>query len=318
MTAFLLIRFGTGVTLYFSKPDSITNMKAKRFYAGLIVLISVITACSKDDDSNPAPAPAPAPVTGITAPPASFTKKVLLEYHTAAWCGSCPDAEVKRDQVTSAYPGKVIPVAYHQSDAMQIPLFMTIDATFGSNPAYGMVNRTPSLGNVLLNRTQWLSNTSGQLSGAAKCGLAINSAVAGNSATIEVQAAFRETLAGAHTLTVYLVENDVAGTGSTYDQMNNYNADPSSPYYNLGNPIIGFKHQLVARKVLTANLGDAIDASKLVADGLLKKNFTVDLTGLNKEKVYVIAFVNKTGTSATTYEILNVQQGKLGVLRNWD
>lgn len=290
----------------------------RRIYAGLIALITIVTACSKDDDTAPQPAPAPPPSTGITAPPASFTKKVLLEYHTAAWCGSCPDAEVKRQQVAAAYPGKIIPVAYHQSDAMQIPLFMTIDATFGSNPSYGMINRVPSLNNVLLNRTQWMSNTSTQVSGTAKCGLAIRSTVSGTSAAIEVQAAFRENLSGQHTLTVYLVENDVTGSGASYDQVNNYNADQSSPYYNQGNPITGFKHQVVARKVLTANLGDPVDASKLVADGLLKKNFTADLTGMVAEKVYVIAFINKTGTSPTTYEILNVQQGKLGTLKNWD
>jgi len=212
----------------------------------------------------------------------------------------------------------VIPVAYHQSDGMQIPLFMTIDATFSSNPAYGMVNRVPSLNNVLLNRTQWLSNTSSQVSGTAKCGLAIKSTVTGNNATIEVHAAFRENLTGSHTLTVYLVENEVTGTGSSYDQVNSYNNDPSSPYYNLGNPIIGYKHQLVVKKVITANLGDAIDASKLVVNGLFKKSFTADLTGLVKENVSIVAFVNKTGTSATTYQILNVQQGKLGVLKNWD
>ncbi len=293
-------------------------MLDRRIYAGLIALITVITACSKDDDATPQPAPAPPPAVGITAPPASFTKKVLLEYHTAAWCGACPDAEVKRQQVAAAYPGKIIPVAYHQSDAMQIPLFMTIDATFGSNPTYGMINRIPSLNNVLLNRTQWMSNTSAQVSGAAKCGLAIRSAVSGTTATIEVQAAFRENLSGQHTITVYLVENDISGTGASYDQVNNYNTDQSSPYYNQGNPITGFKHQAVARKVLTANLGDPVDASKLVADGLLKQNFTADLTGMVAEKVFVIAFINKTGTSATTYEILNVQQGKLGTLKNWD
>ncbi len=293
-------------------------MIEKRIYAGLIALTSVIAGCSKDDDATPQPVPTPPPVTGITAPPSNFTKKVLLEYHTAAWCGSCPDAEFKREQVAASYPGKIIPVAYHQSDGMQIPLFMTIDATFGSNPSYGMINRVPSLNNVLLNRTQWLSNTSAQVSGTAKCGLAIRSVVSGTTANIEVQAAFRMNLAGPHTLTVYLVENDITGTGPSYDQVNYYNTDQSSPYYNQGNPILGYKHQLVARKVLTAHLGDPVDSSKLVTDGLLKKNFTADLTGMAPEKVYVIAFINKAGSSATTYEILNVQQSKLGTLKNWD
>jgi hypothetical protein len=291
-------------------------MKELKFVTVSILLVALFASCSKDDAAEPAPITPPA--TGISNPPATFTKKVLLEYHTAASCGTCPDAEVKINGIQANYPGKVIPLAYHQSDGMQIPLFFTINAAFGSNPAYGMVNRVPSLGNVLLNRTQWLSNTTAQLSGTAKCGLAINSITSGNSATIEVRSAFRQNLTGDHTLTVYLVEDNVTGTGSSFDQANSYNNDASGPYYNLGNPIIGYKHRYVTKKVLTANLGDVIDPAILVADGLLKKTYTADIKGMNIDNVIVIAFITKTGTSAITYEILNAQQSKLGVLKNWD
>ena len=293
-------------------------MRESKMLVGIFFLATVIMSCSKDESPAPTPTPTPPPVGGISTPPVSFTKKVLLEYHTATFCGACVDAEVKRDQVMATYSGKVIPVAVHQSDAMQIPLFMTIDATFGSNPAFGMINRTPSLNNVLLNRTQWLANTSSSLSAASKCGLAIKSTVAGTTASVEVQAAFRQNLTGGHNLTVYLVENNVTGTGSGYDQVNNYNGDASSPYYNLGNPIIGYKHQYVVRKVLTANMGDVIESSKLVTDGLLKKTFTADITGMSTANLYIVAFVNKTGTSSTTHEVINVQQSKIGTLKNWD
>lgn len=293
-------------------------MKISKMFSGVFLFACALMACSKDEGQTPDPAPVNPPANSITTPPASFTKKVLLEYHTAAWCGTCVDAEVKRDLVMNAYPGRVIPVAIHQSDGMQIPLFMTIDATFGSNPAFGMVNRIPSLNTVLLNRTQWLSNTGNVISGAANCGLAIKSSVAGSTASIEVQAAFRQNLSGTYNLTVYLVESNVTGTGSQFDQVNSYNTDASSPYYNLGNPIIGYKHNYVVKKVITANLGDAIDPSKLVADGLLKKTYSADITGMNSANLYVVAFVNKIGTSATTHEIVNVQQAKIGTLKNWD
>ncbi len=277
-----------------------------------------ISACSKDDGGGtPAPAP-PAEIPQIGAPSGTYTKKALLEYHTASWCSACPDAEVKKRQVEANFPGRVIPVAVHQSDAMQIPLFMTLDATFGSNPTYGMVNRVPSLGFVLLNRTQWMSNVTSQLNQPAKCGLAINSVVSGNTATIEVQAAFREEVFGNVNLTVYVIESDISGTGSGYDQANSYNNDQSSPYYNQGNPIVGFKHEHVARKTITANLGDPIESSKLVAGGLMKKQFTADLTGFDKSKTFIVAFVNIQGNSATTHEVLNVQRAKAGVLQDWD
>ncbi|MBL0342881.1 MAG: Omp28-related outer membrane protein [Bacteroidetes bacterium] len=293
-------------------------MKEIKWFTVMLCLLTVIFSCSKEEDVVPDPILEPPPIKSISTPPGSFTKKVLLEYHTAAWSGTCPDAETKCGQVISAYPGKVIAVAIHQSDAMQIPLFMTLDATFSSNPAYGMVNRLPSLNNVLLNRTQWLSNTTTAIAGTAKCGLAINSTLNGTNAAIEVQAAFRANLTGSHNLSVYLVENNVSGTGSGYDQVNFYNADGSSPYYNLGNPIVGYKHNYVARKVLTANMGDAIEVSKLVTDGLLKKTFTVNVAGMNTSELYVVAFINKTGSTSLTHEVLNVQKAKIGALKNWD
>ena len=284
----------------------------------LSIVVYFFCGCSKDDGPAPTPSTVPPVEQGITSPPSTFTKKAILEYHTAAWCSTCPDAEVKRDQVMNNYPEKVIPVAIHQADGMQIPLFMTLDASFGSNPTYGMINRVPSLGNVLLNRTQWMTNMTSQLNGQAKCGLAINSNVNGNTASIEVQVSFTEQISGTINLTVYLVESDVIGTGSGYDQANAYNTVPSSPFYNLGNPIVNYKHMYVVKKVLTANLGDLIEASKIVPAGLFKKNFTVDITGMSKNKTEIIAFVNKTGTTATDHQVFNVQKAKVGTLKNWD
>jgi len=285
----------------------------------LVFSIALLAAsCGKDDSPQPS---VPAVGNGnqeISIPPGVLTQKALLEYHTAAWCGSCPDADSKRDQVMTTYPGKVIPVAIHQSDAMQIPGFFTIDATFGSSTAFGMVNRIPSLNNVLLNRTQWLTNTSSAISRNAVCGLAIMSTVAGSNAVIEVQAAFLTGLTGTYNVTVYLTENEVTGTGSTYDQVNSYNSDPTSQWYNLGNPILGFKHMYVWRKNVTPVLGEQVPSVMLIEGGLFKKVYTVDISGFNKDKLSVVAFVNKVGSSATTHEVMNVQSAPVGTLKNWD
>ena len=298
-------------------------MKLNLKLLSILFLSVVIFSCSKDggDDpqpNNPSGNPPPTGGQQISAPTGNYTKKALLEYHTAAWCSTCPDAEVKREEVMNNYPNRIIPVAIHQSDAMQIPLFMALDANFGSNPAYGMINRVPSLNNVLLNRTQWMGNANVQLAVASKCGLAIKSSVSGTTASVEVQAAFKQVLSGTYHLTVYLVEKDVTGSGSGYDQANSYNTDPSSPYYNMGNPIVGYRHPFVVRKVLTSNMGDPIDASYIVVDGLLKKNYTVSVAGMNASNIEIIAFVNKLGTSSTTHEVMNAQRATLGTLKNWD
>ncbi|HEX5001494.1 MAG TPA: Omp28-related outer membrane protein [Bacteroidia bacterium] len=290
----------------------------KKVHLLVLSVALLVTSCSKDDSPQPSTTAVGNGNQEISIPPGILTQKVLLEYHTAAWCGSCPDADTKRDQVMAAYPGKIVPVAIHQSDAMQIPGFFTIDATFGSSPAFGMVNRIPSLNTVLLNRTQWLTNASSAVSRNAVCGLAIMSTVAGSAAAIEVQAAFLTGLSGTYNVSVYLTESEVTGTGSTFDQVNSYNTDPTSQWYNLGNPITGFKHMYVWRKNITPVLGDQIPTVFLIEGGLFKKVYTVDISGFNKDKLNVVAFINKVGTTATTHEVMNVQTAPIGTLKNWD
>jgi outer membrane protein Omp28 len=290
-----------------------------------IILIAltllVIAACKKSSDENPQPETPPAnndTNSTSSAVPASFTQKVLLEEFTGAWCSTCPDADYKRDQVINANSGKVIAVSVHETDGMEIPLIWPLDGTFHTNIPSGMINRTPSNGNVILNQTQWMSNSTVALSKSAKCGLKIKSAVSGTSASIEVHVGFKETLTGTYNLTVYLIQNKVTGSGSDYNQANAYNTSSGSPFYNLGNPIVNYQHNYVVKKVLTANMGDAIDAAKMTAGSEYVKNISASISGYNQGELYVVAFVNKIGTSATTHQIMNVQQAKIGTLKDWD
>jgi len=290
----------------------------------LIACPVLITGCHKDESETPQPTTPPSGGGGgggsgaISTPPSSFSSKVLLEYHTAAWCGTCVDADVKRDQVMTAYPGKVIPVAIHQSDGMQKPYFFTIDATFGSNTAMGMVNRTISTSNVLLNRTQWLTNSTVALGNQAPCGLAMNSTIEGGFAKLEVQAAFNQNLSGAHNITVLLIEKVKTGSGPSYDQVNSYNNDPSSPFYGLGNPITGFEHKYVVDRAITAELGDPINQNLLVPGGVYVANYSVDMTRFIQSNVRFVAFISKTGTTSTNRNVLNVQSADMGTLQDWD
>ena len=296
----------------------------KKIILATLVALS-FASCKKSSDETPAPSTTPTDTTtnntgAIGAVPSSFTQKVLVEMFTSASFGACPDGLTKLDQTVASNSEKIIPTCIHDADGMQLPQTFTYTTTFGVS-AYpsGMVNRTPSLGNVMLQPSQFLSNSTTALAKAAKCGLAINSTLSGTTASIEVDAGFTTTLSGTYNLTVFLTEDEVTGTGSTFDQKNNYNTTSGSPYYNLGNPIVGFKHNYVVRKVLSsAAMGDAIDVSKIVAQGVFKKTFTVDVSSYNSAKLYVVAFVNKIGTSASTHEVMNVQKAKINSLKNWD
>lgn len=72
----------------------------------------VFSACKKEETTkkdNDA---------GITAP-SSFTKKVLLEEFTGAWCGWCVDGHLRVEQMMAATPNRIIPVMVHSGDGME-------------------------------------------------------------------------------------------------------------------------------------------------------------------------------------------------------
>lgn len=286
----------------------------------LSMMLFVCISCKKSDSDTP-PAENPEENTGgaITAVPSAFTQKVLIEFFTSANFGGCPSGIVKTDQAVNTNPSRIYTSYIHDADGMTLSQINSYVSTFGvSSYPSGMVNRTPSLGNVILQPSQFLSNANAALAKTAKCGLAITSTVSSGNINIEIQAGFKESLSGNYNLVAYLVEDEVSGAGSQFDQKNNDNTVPSSPYFNLGNPITGFKHNHTLRKIISPTVGDVITASSITAGGVFKKNYSVSLSGYNQSKLSIIAFVQKKGTSATTYEIINVQKASVGALKNWD
>jgi len=300
-------------------------MKKIIYFTTLFLVASTfncLISCNKKSDDAPSPSN-PNNNNEISSVPASFTQKVLIEQFTGAWNGGCPDGIYRMDQLVSTGNSKVIGVNIHMGDAMETTQFNSFISIFNNNnlPQFpsAMVNRIPSLGNVILTKTQWASNANLDLAKIASCGLAIKSTISGTTATVEVHAGFKSAIPGTYNLTVYLVESKVTGTGSTYDQVNsNTSNDPNSPYYNKPTPITGFEHNNVIRKVASADLGDVIDPSKVVAGGEFVKTYAIDITGKTAGNLKIVALINKPGTSPTTHEIMNIQSGELNSVKNWD
>jgi len=292
----------------------------------LSLMVTLFISCSKDSGTQPAN-PSPNPGNGNnngggSTVPTSFTQKVLIETFTGAGQAQCTDGFVKLDGIVNAANSKAIPVNVHFSDGMEIPQYTALETTYSGGSAMmypsAMVNRTPSLSTVMLNRTQWQTNYDLAKNKTAKCGLSISSTVTSSTASIAINCGFNQVLTGNYTVTVYLIENNVKGSGSNYDQRNSYNTTSGHPYFNAGDPITNFNHQYVLRKVISASNGDAIAGEHLVAGGLETKNYTVAIGSYKPADLYIVAFITKIGTSNTTYEIMNVQRAKVGTTQNWD
>lgn len=290
-----------------------------RYLLSVLCIALLLNSCKKNTDDETAPAPDDTPLSSV---PSSFSQKVALEIFTGAGQAQSTDGFVKENDITIAYPSQAIPVRIHYSDAMEIPYYSTMESTFnnGTPPSFpsAMINRIPSLGYTILNRTQWMSNFLAAKAKTPYCGLAIKTSVSGNTATIEVHAGFKSGQTGAHNLTVMLAEDAVTGSGAMYDQRNSYNTTAGHQYYNTGDPIVNFSHSSTLRKVLSSNMGDAIPDAVSTQGGEYVKIYTVNISAYKAADLSVVAFINKTGTTSATHEILNAQRVKMGSNQDWD
>ena len=249
--------------------------------------------------------------------PTSFTKKVLLEEFTGSWCGYCPSGAEILQNLMNSY--SVIGVALHSSDDMSIAHTSVLESFYPSSgyPS-GMVDRINFDGIVGLNRGYWSYITDQQLQKSAICGLAINSEVSGDSVNIQIRSAFDTTMTMEnYNLNVYIIEDDVQGEGYGYDQRNYYNDDAESSFYQLGDPIINYKHNQTLRKVLTNTYGIPFTSSSSPGTEFID-NFKEDITNFNKNKLSVVAFITYNGAAATNHEVLNAQKCDIDGFQDWD
>ena len=291
-----------------------------------VLFIGVFAACQKDDNSiqsvaNPDHSKFEPVAAGIAPSPLAYTQKVLVEMYSTVSCATCPDSEQKLKNYAAAKPDRVYGANIHTGDAMSNPQFTFLNGLFNiTQYSSGSFNRLPYIGSAVIHKTKWASsniiNTS--LNKTAKCGLKINSTISGNTLNTTVTAGFGQTMVGNYNITVYLIENGVSGTGAGYNQSNYYNTIAGSQWYQLGNPIIGYVHDNVLRKVATPAIGTPITAISMIPGGSFTKSFTIDVTGYNQANLYLIAFINKVGTNGVTHEIMNVQQVKAGQNKGWN
>ena len=251
--------------------------------------------------------------------PESFTKKVLIEEFTGAWCGYCPDGAKRLENIIDSNDGNVIGVSLHNGDQMAVGHTDYLGNIY-QNTGFpsGMVDRLSINDVVSINRGWWEGVAMDQLTKVASCGLAIKSDVSGSKANIEVRVGFNAYMTGSYKLSVYLIEEKVSGEGYGYDQSNFYDTDPNSPFYQLGNPIVGYEHNHTLRAILSEQSGDSIDSSYLISGGEFSSSYSVDISSYDDDNLSVVAFITLIGSTFTEHEVMNVQSCDINSLQDWD
>ncbi len=300
-------------------------MKKIPFY--LTVIAVALSSCSKKDTSGDLPHP-DQPSSDLQVP-SSFGRKTLIEEVTGAWCGYCPAGTFYYDLMDSTYPGKMVGVSIHVGDVME-----DMELVSGSNNSLADMFPDPGVPRGVINRgaiknpVEWPGIVSSEVSLYPKCGFAIDaSSVSGHTVTMTVQTGFTASLYGDYRLNIFIVEAIVHNaTNTDYDQHNYYSATGSHPdanysiFYNQPPVMVDFHHENVLRKLVTAvPAGDPIPQSEMVKGNNYKKTFTTTLpSSINPTDCYVVAFVDKYGTSPSQHQVQNVQRVKIGQKTGWN
>ncbi len=252
-------------------------------------------------------------------------KRVLFEQHTGAWCGWCVDGTHKLQQILDAHPGEVIPVKLHNGDAMEIPEQNEVGKGLGLTgfPA-GCIDRKSFNGTYFPNRysgtysnNAWLPLVESQLAQPPKVDVQMVYSINPETRLFQatVTATMLETVNQDLSFNVFIIEDSLSGTGRDWDQSNylsNRVGWEFSPFYNLPNPIKGYIHEHVARKLLGGAWGDQASFVNPAEEGKVFKAYfeTILDASWNLDQLHFVATIQ--GNSPNFREILNAVYGEKG------
>lgn len=265
----------------------------------------------------------------------NVTKRPVFEEFTGAWCGYCPDGNLKLELAKAATPS-LIPVSIHRgsttSDKMQstegsvrADLYAIGYPSGILDAVYFLDESDVAFDRVVSSNTDnaWLDkiNVRIPMASPANVSLVNKTYDAGTrQLTVTVRADFGAAVTGDYRLNLYILEDSIVGSGTGYNQVNYYSNASSggsawsgSPYASLADPIVGWAHNHVLRKALGGAWGDAsIIPSTVTAGSNYTKTYTYTLPGTWRENyVSIVGLVEEYNSDYKYRNILNGEEAKL-------
>jgi hypothetical protein len=237
-------------------------------------------------------------------------KSVVIEEGTGTWCGWCPRGTVALNYMTTTYPNNFIGIAVHNDDPM-----MDLDYNYGAGI---MGFPGANVDRVLLgkpasqqNFEQYYNDRQGIVVPASVSGVL---SIDGSNLTVDAGAIFRSTFAVANfRLAAVVVEDDVTGTSSYYDQHNYFAggaAGPMGGFENLTDPVpaADMVYDHVGRSLLGGYDGQSGSVPASITDGQ-SVNYTFNYTipaEYDVDQLHVVVLL----IDATTGEIVNAAKAE--------
>lgn len=295
----------------------------------LSALVVLLYSCAKDSPSVPDPGNAPK----ISAIPANFVQKVVIENFTMTQCGQCPKYNLILDSLIRFNPDRVYGITMHVDDIMADSNLLTVtgrnyyDSLFNPNQMYpsGVVNRRFNSMNDIV-PDYWPATVYSMLGYTPSCGVAIEAdAISGSNLHMIVHVGFTSYLPGQYNIHAYLVQDITQSNDSLYDQMNDYSIDGATPdstlsLYSLNDTIHLYKHHYNLKRVLSVNgtEGDPIPLGSTYSGNHYTAGFDVDVTGLDINNCFILVYVDKYATAANGHRIENAQMVRIGATKDWN
>lgn len=157
-------------------------------------------------------------------------KKILVEEGTGTWCGFCPRGAVYMDSLHNTYPNKYSLIAVHNGDPMVVAAY---DAFMG-----GLIGGYPEVvvdRRDIIDPSDLIDNYNEHKDDFGFADITLTDVAASNfDYAIKVTVKPAIDLSGDYRLALALTEDDVHGTGSTWDQSNYYSSGNYGPLNGAG------------------------------------------------------------------------------------
>jgi len=288
-------------------------MMKKYFYILTILSVSLALIFA-----NYSCKPEPEPVTPpVPSKPTLFPKKTVVEEGTGTWCGWCPRGAIGMNAMRAKYPNKFIGIAVHGRDTMQVANYIN-GLNFSGFPQAAIDRKTTSdpeakTLDAIITKADTVS-----LFGIEFVSAQLNAANTQIDVTVQVTSGV-DTVVNQR-IALVIIENDVTGTTSAYDQANNYSGGGygvMGGYENLPSPVPASQmvYQEVARGIYPSFNGvDGSVPESLTANTPVTYSYTITLPSNinNLAKIELIALLleNKAG-GFKPWQIINATKTHL-------
>jgi hypothetical protein len=238
-------------------------------------------------------------------------KNVLFEEFTTAACQFCPNGHYVAKGIEAKFPelNSVYIHAGFGTDQMTTPQANALAAKFARGAPTGMVDRQLIGGVYALSAPDWEDEITTAFTRTTPVGIKASNTYdpAAKRLKVDVEVGVYGYFSGSLRANCYIVNKVMSGTGSGWDQINAFNNTPSSPFYQKGNPIVGYKHEKVERQLLAGTWGSTWKLASVI-DSNKKFNFSFNdiTTNIDTANSYLVVFVSDSGTMGTnTYQVYN-------------